>query len=207
MSLRMQKILNLPFVDNSDFYRLCQAYISLLSYWNSIINLVSTHHVDNLLTDLIRQSVEPLATEVIPTRSKVLDVGSGAGFPGLPLKFARPDLKMTLLEPRRKKALFLKRVVQELNLNDVEVVRSRLEDESTRQDWQKAYNLVTTRGTGSASVLFPTMKPLIRPGGACWFYKGIRGRKEARDLSRIFMGPIRLLSIGRNLSVIILQFD
>lgn len=201
----MQKILNLPFVDNEDFYPLCQAYTSLVSHWNTIINLVSPLDVDNLLNNLIVQSVQPLSKEPVPAGARVLDVGSGAGIPGFPLKFARPDIKLTLIESRRKKTLFLNRVVQDLELKDVEVVRSRLEEISTRQDWQAAFDLITTRGTGRAPDLYPLMEPLLRPGGACWFFKGIAGPKEAKELKRLYKDSVEVLEIGKNLSVIILK--
>lgn len=201
----MRKILNLPFVDNSDFHPQCQAYASVVTYWNSKINLVSPRDVDNLLTDLIYQSVKPLENEEIQRGLKVLDVGSGAGIPALPLKFARPDLTLTLLEPRRKKALFLKRAVAELNLMGVEVVRARLEEVNTRRDWQASFDLITTRGTGSASTLFPLMEPLVHRGGSCWFYKGLSASREAKELIQKTPHHVRVLSTDRNLYVIIVK--
>ena len=201
----MQRILNLPFVDNSNFQSLCQAYKSLLSYWNTIINLVSMHDVDNLLNDLILQSIEPLANERVLRGAKVLDIGSGAGLPGLPLKFARPDLKLVLLEPRRKKVLFLKRVISELELENVEVVRARLEEMSGKAEWQEAFDLVTTRGTGSSLSLLPEIRPLVRKGGSCWFFKGIKGPKEAQQLAEIDDNTVRLRAIDKSLYVIVYE--
>ena len=205
MKLDMQKILNLQNVDNSEFSRLCQAYVSLVSYWNSVTNLVSGRDVDNLLKNLILQSVTPLSQEDVPQGARVLDVGSGAGIPALPLKFVRPDFKMTLLEPRRKKTLFLQRVVEELNLAEVEVVRGRLEEVNVKGDWDSAFDLVTTRGTGSATALFPQIKPLIRSGGACWFYKGTAGPREANELKRSGLANVSLMPIDRALYVIIIK--
>lgn len=199
----MQKILNLPFVDNSDFYPLCQAYASFVSYWNSITNVVSGRDVDNLLTNLIYQSVFPLDREKISLGARLLDVGSGAGIPGLPLKFARPDLQVTLLEPRRKKALFLQRAVAELDLKEVDVVCDRLENVTARPDWRAAFDLVVTRATGPAQELFPSMKPLLRSGGRCWFYKGLAGPDEAGKLSRADAKSVRLVPIDRGLYLIV----
>ena len=205
MKLDMQKILNLQNVDNSEFSRLCQAYVSLVSYWNSVTNLVSGRDVDNLLKNLIYQSISPLSQEDVPSGARVLDVGSGAGIPALPLKFVRPDFKMTLLEPRRKKTLFLQRVVEELNLADVELVRGRLEEVNVKGDWDSAFDLVTTRGTGSATALFPQIKPLICSGGACWFYKGTAGPREANELKRSGLANVSLMPIDRALYVIIIK--
>ncbi|TKJ42135.1 16S rRNA (guanine(527)-N(7))-methyltransferase RsmG [candidate division LCP-89 bacterium B3_LCP] len=203
MKLDKHKILNLHYVDNPDFYPQCQAYASLLSYWNTIINLVSDRIVDNLFTDLIVQSIYPLSKQIISLDSHVLDVGTGAGLPGIPLKLARPDLKMILLEPRRKKTLFLKRVIEELELKNIEVVRSRLQDFSQKGDQLQNYDLITTRGTGSSLQLFPNMKHLLKPQGKCWFYKGIKGPKEAREISQQKAVSTELMRIDKNMCVIV----
>lgn len=202
----MQKTLKIPYVDNPQFQLLCQAYKSLVSYWNTVTNIVSGDDVDNLLTDLIRQSVKPLEFVEIPPHARMLDVGSGAGIPALPLKFARPDLKLTLLEPRRKKWLFLRRAVEELGLEEVEVVRSRVEEVVESGDYQAVFDLMTTRGTGSAAELFPKMEPLIRPGGLLWFYKGLKCRKEANQLSRLTRHPVRVQELEEDFGLIIVQF-
>jgi len=202
----MREILKIPFVDNPQFRIKCQAYVSLVSHWNSVINLVSTGDVDNLLAALIRQSVKPLASEEIPPHAGVLDVGSGAGIPALPLKFARPDLKLTLLEPRRKKWLFLKRAVEELELDHVEVVRARLEEVSGWEDWKTSFDLITTRGTGPAPRLFPMLEPLIRPDGMCWFYKGLAGRREVRELARQTRHLLHVQELEKNFNLIVVQF-
>jgi 16S rRNA (guanine527-N7)-methyltransferase len=201
----MLKILNLPYVDNQDFAPLCQAYAKYVSYWNTIINLVSSRDVDNLLSKLIVQSVRPLETQQIKAGSRVLDVGSGAGIPAFPLKFARPDLSITLLEPRRKKMLFLKRVAEELELNSVEVIHARLEEVSTRKDLFEAFDLITTRGTGRALDLFPLMEPLLRPGGTCWFYKGLAGPKEAHELLQVGDVTVEHLQLDKKLSIIVVR--
>ncbi|HEX7342999.1 MAG TPA: 16S rRNA (guanine(527)-N(7))-methyltransferase RsmG [bacterium] len=202
----MLEILKIPNVDNDNFQRLCQAYIDLLSYWNSIINLVSTKDVDKLLTDLVSQSTAPLALMEVPQGAKMLDIGSGAGIPALPLKFARQDLQVTLLEPRRQKSLFLKRVVQELNLADVEVVRDRIEFAGARPEWRGVFDLITTRGTGSASKLLPFIEPLMRPGGAFWAFKGMAGRRELREIQGFGKYRARLLELEKNLSLLVVDF-
>ena len=202
----MQKILNIPNVDNDNFQRLCQAYIALLSHWNSIINLVSTRDVDKLLTDLIRQSVVPLALMEVPPGAKMLDIGSGAGIPALPIKFARQDLQVTLLEPRRKKGLFLRRVTEEMDLTGVEVICDRIEDACDRPDWRGAFDLVTTRGTGPAPRLLPLIEPLMRAGGAFWAFKGVAGKRELREIRAISQRPARLVELEENLSLLVVDF-
>jgi 16S rRNA (guanine527-N7)-methyltransferase len=201
----MRKTLKIANVDNSHFEQQCQAYISLLSYWNSIINIVSTRGVDNLLTDLVSQSLKPLEHLALPQRARILDVGSGAGFPALPLKLARPDLNVTLLEPQRKKWLFLRRVIEELNLEGIEAIRAHLEEASQREDWRAGFDLITTRGVGSTLELFGKMEPLIRPGGSCWFYKGKNARQEAEELAEITRHNVQVIKLESHLALVVVQ--
>ena len=202
----MQKILNISNVDSDKFQRLCQAYIDHLSYWNSIINLISTKDVDKLLTNLIRQSLAPLACLEPPQGAKMLDIGSGSGIPALPIKFARQDLQVKLLEPRRKKSLFLRRVVQELELRDVDVICDRIEGVCDRPDWRGAFDLVTTRGTGSATRLLPLIEPLMRAGGAFWAFKGHAAKRELREIRAISQHPARLIELEKNLGLLVVDF-
>ncbi len=169
-------------------------------------NLISTKPVDNLLTDLIRQSVVPLTLMDVPQHAKMLDIGSGAGLPALPLKFARGDLQVTMLEPRRKKYLFLKRVIEDLGLKGVVAIRSRLEDACQNPAWQGSFDLITTRGTGSAADLFPLLEPLVRPGGMCWFYKGLTAHREQIELAAMTKHTVRLLELEKGLSLLVIQF-
>jgi 16S rRNA (guanine527-N7)-methyltransferase len=170
-----------------------------------MINIVSTRGVDNLLTRLIRQSVEPLSKVEVPVGAVVLDVGSGAGLPGLPLKFARPDLKLTLLEARRKKAAFLRRAVKELDLQDVAVVHGRLEEFCREEKYARSFQLVTTRGTGSAAVLYPLMAPLVAEEGQIWFYKGSNVRRERDALEKVTDNSLNIIKIYGKMSVIVLD--
>jgi 16S rRNA (guanine527-N7)-methyltransferase len=206
MKLNQHKILNLRDVDNSVFLPLCQAYESLVSYWNTIINVVSTGSVDNLLVDLIYESVLPLQTETIPASAKMLDVGSGSGIPAMPLKFARPDLQITLVEARRNKAAFLRRVIDDLDLKEITVYHGRLESISEQEDQTGNYDLITTRGTGSAIKLFPYMEILMKPQGSIWFYKGSKTVKEKKELSKYTVRPVRIQQLTTKLSLIVVDF-
>jgi 16S rRNA (guanine527-N7)-methyltransferase len=201
----MRETLKSPIVDNPSFQQLSRAYKTLVSDWNTRINLVSSRNVHNLLTELIEQSVQPLISQDLPAGSALLDVGSGAGLPAFPLKFARPDISLTLLEPRRMKWLFLRRVIEDLQLSNSEAFRTRLEDLISHPDWQHAYDLVTTRGTGRAADLFPWMEPLVKPGGSLWFYKGPTARRESRELQALTLHPVKMLELGENFNLIVVK--
>jgi len=197
----MHEILNLSAVDNPAFRPLGDAYLKLLKHWNSAIKLVAGANVDNLLIELFNSSVAPLKNLEIPSGAKLLDVGSGAGFPGIPLKLARQDLQLTLLEPRRKKRLFLQRVISELKLTDVRALGGRLEDFAALANERAAYDLITTRGAGSSLKLFPHLRALLQAQGSIWFYKSPTVRREARQLSDAFSCSLEIVHLQENLDL------
>ncbi|MGW5359351.1 16S rRNA (guanine(527)-N(7))-methyltransferase RsmG [Actinopolymorpha pittospori] len=108
----------------------------------------------------------------IAARSTVCDVGSGAGLPGIVVAIARPDLRLTLLEPLLRRAEFLSETVDVLELSNVEVVRSRAEDHSG------AYDVVTARAVAPLSRLARVALGLCRPGGSVLAMKGERAAAE-----------------------------
>ncbi len=198
--------MKIQIVDNSEFESQIQAYQRLVSDWNSITNLISNRSVDNLLTSLIPQSLEPLSAIFVPKDARLLDIGSGAGLPAFPMKFARPDLRVTLLEPNRKKWLFLRHVISELNLESVNAVRSRLEDLRGEVRYQGAFDLITTRGTGSAMRLLADIEPLVAGGGTCCFFKGKTAAAEAEEIARSTNHLVRIHPISRTLHLICVEF-
>jgi 16S rRNA (guanine527-N7)-methyltransferase len=202
----VRKTLKIPIVDNSEFESRIQAYHQLVSNWNSITNLISTRAVDNLLTSLIPQSLAPLKAISVPKNARVLDVGSGAGLPGLPMKFARPDLRVTLLEPNRKKWLFLRSVISELKLEGVDALRGRVEDLRKEARYQAAFDLITARGTGSAMKLLTDMTPLVAEGGICCFYKGKTANAEAEEIARSTNHLIQIHPISKTLQLLCVEF-
>jgi 16S rRNA (guanine527-N7)-methyltransferase len=111
----------------------------------------------------------------IASCSRVCDVGSGAGLPGLVLALARPDLQVTLLEPLLRRATFLQEAVELLQLTDVEVVRSRAEDLRGR-----SFDVVTARAVAPMSRLAGWTLPLCRPGG---LLLALKGRSAAAELA------------------------
>lgn len=102
----------------------------------------------------------------IPENAKTLvDVGSGAGFPGIPLAIARPDLQVTLIESVGKKAKFLEYIVETLKLKNVEVVTARGEDVGKHPDYEAKFDVGTARAVAKLDKLVPFVLPLIKRGG------------------------------------------
>ena len=134
--------------------------------------LIGPREVDRLWDRHIVNSA--VVEECIPPGASVIDVGSGAGLPGIPLAIVRPDLQVTLLEPLLRRSVFLEEVVAELGLGDrVAVVRGRAEDGVV-----SAADVVTARAVAPLERLIGWCWPLVRPGGSLVALKGERAAEE-----------------------------
>jgi 16S rRNA (guanine527-N7)-methyltransferase len=122
-------------------------------------------------------SLAPPALALLEDGASVIDIGSGAGFPGLPLAIAREDLLITLLDSNNKKARFLETVVSSLGLKNVHVVAARAEDYA-RGEKREAFNVALARALAPMNVLMEYMLPFVRPGGRALAWKGPAAAEE-----------------------------
>ena len=113
--------------------------------------------------------------------SPALDIGSGAGFPGLPIKIARPDLRLTLLESNEKKAAFMERAIAELSLDGASVVSARAEAAGRLPEHRAAYALVLARAVAPLRVLAELALPFLAIGGVLAAPKGSAAPREVRE--------------------------
>lgn len=114
----------LPYDDRAA--RRFATYVELLEQFNAKMNLIGPFDRPEIVRQLLIDSVAPAA--LVPPHGRVLDIGTGAGLPGIPLKILYPDVPITLVEPRKKRSMFQKIVKTRLHLDDVEIVRERIED-------------------------------------------------------------------------------
>ena len=136
-------------------------YLELLKKWNQTIPLTSIENDTEIVARHFGESIFP--GSLLPmSRGRLADVGSGAGFPGLPLKIAFPELQVTLLEPNLKKCAFLREVQSILGLSNVEVVRSRYEDLHAAPG---SFDFVCSRALGGYKRLLFWCKGPLKPGG------------------------------------------
>ncbi len=143
-----------------------ETYYSELQQWNSRINLTSIsgreetyikHFLDSLtLLPVLRD---------LPPGGSLLDIGSGAGFPGLPLKIISSDIKLTLLEATAKKVRFLEHIVRVLSLTGVEVIHGRAEELARLNPRREGYDVVTARALAALPALAELALPMCRSGG------------------------------------------
>jgi 16S rRNA (guanine527-N7)-methyltransferase len=167
-----------PFLDLSfaQKEKLAQ-YLRLLLEWNQRINLISPNDEDRIAERHILESLAVLSVWNFPKDCSVLDLGSGGGFPGIPLKIIRPDLAMTLLESRQKKTLFLNTVVRELKIENCRVVNARAEELS-----EEKYSIVIARAVADLKTLWEWSRPLLISSGVLLAMKGGELNDELRAL-------------------------
>jgi 16S rRNA (guanine527-N7)-methyltransferase len=140
-------------------------YRDLIVTWSGRMNLVSRSDIPHILTNHILDSLGPVA--MIPSGSRVIDIGSGAGLPGIPLAIARDDITVSLLESIHKKALFLRTAQGELGLEKLAVLEERLE--MTERD--RSFDIATVRALPRLENLIDKVQALIRPGGMIIYYE------------------------------------
>ena len=167
------------------------AYAALLRSWNESMNLVSKGSLAKIETRHILDSLTAALVLGGAPSGKVIDVGSGAGFPGLPLKIVYPGIGLTLVEATQKKARFLEAVVDALGLDGAAVVTERAERLGQDPAYREGFDVVVARALAPLPVLAELTLPLCRRGGMVVAYKspGVEGEvAEARRAIRFLGG-------------------
>lgn len=149
-----------------------EAYLALLREWNQKINLVSRRDVENLVENHLWPSVMALQVANIPENSWLLDVGSGGGFPAIPLKILRPDVQVLMAESIRKKAMFLRTAIADLELESISVVNNRVENITQTFEFRKKFDIITARAVAPVPTLIQWTQPLLNQNGFWLLWKG-----------------------------------
>ena len=159
--------------DNPERAAAFNRYAEMLRERNEKINLTAITESEEVKVKHFLDSCS--AAELLPGGASVLDIGSGAGFPGLPLKIVRPDLTVTLLDSVNKKVAFVSDVVAELKLSGVTAVHARIEDFPHKGE----YDAVVSRAVAELSTLAEYALPFVKIGGAFIAYKSEKAESEA----------------------------
>jgi len=169
-------------------------FMKIMLEWNEKVNLTAITEEREVVIKHFLDSVTCLSTGYIKNGMAVIDVGTGAGFPGVPLKILKDDLKMTLLDSLNKRIIYLNDVAKKLNLRNINIVHSRAEEAGSSKDHREAYDIVLSRAVAAMNVLCEYCLPLAKVGGFFLCQKGpdIKDEmKEADSAIKILGGKVR----------------
>ena len=148
-----------------------EAFHAILDEYNAKMDLTAVLDEDERVDRHDLDSAAPLATELLVPQAKVIDVGTGAGFPGMPLLILRPDLEMTFLDALNKRILFLEDALKRLGLTAT-TLHARAEDAARMADHREMYDAAVSRAVASSNTLMELTLPFVRTGGVSISWKG-----------------------------------
>jgi 16S rRNA (guanine527-N7)-methyltransferase len=190
-----------------------ETYRRMIRQWNRLADLVSPGDLNRLVSRHFLDALSLLRVVMPLPRARVLDVGSGGGFPGLPVKICCPGIDLTLLEPREKPLFFLRDVVTALSLEEVLLVRERAQDLHRDRRPAEGYDVVLARALAPLERLVRICFPLVRPDGLLVAYKGSRAPEEMLRAREAIQGvdgqsvavPVRVPGLSDGRFLIFLQ--
>lgn len=168
-------------------------YTELVLRKNQVMNLTAITEPEAFFVKHILDSLSILPKlDRLQTQAKaplrVLDVGSGAGFPGIPVKIMRPEWRMVLLDSLRKRTLFLDEVIQDLELSSISTLHSRAEDAGRQKNLRETFDVVTARAVASLPVLLELCLPFVKTGGHFLAMKGEADELDAASKALSILG-------------------
>ena len=165
-----------------------EKYREILLFYNDKFNITTITQKEEVYVKHFLDSV--LCKDLFMDNSKVIEIGSGGGFPSIPLKIVRDDLHFTLVESTGKKCIFLKEVVKELNLKNVEVLNGRAEDFGKDKKYREKFDHVTARAVARLNTLCEYCMPFVKVNGSFIALKGNAEEeiKEAQNAVNVLGG-------------------
>lgn len=153
-------------------YQRFMKYKDLIQEWNKKINLTAIDEDEEIIKKHFIDSMKVCKFDKVTLFGKILDVGTGGGFPGIPLKIINPTSKITLLDSLNKRIKFLNEVIKELNLKDIDAIHGRAEDFARQGEYREQFDGVVSRAVANMTVLSEFCLPYVKVGGYFVALKG-----------------------------------
>lgn len=157
-------------------------YYELLIEWNGFMNLTAITEFDDVMKKHFADSLSIVKafSEIRTEKLKVIDIGTGAGFPGIPLKIVFPQIELTLLDSLQKRLKFLQEVIEQLELGEVELIHGRAEDFCKPSMKREQYDLCVSRAVANLATLSELCLPYVKVGGKFIPYKSEKAEEEVK---------------------------
>ena len=157
-------------------------YMNLLIEWNEKMNLTAIIEPSEIILKHFIDSITILKD--IKDGSTVVDVGTGAGFPGIPLSIMNPTLKITLVDSLNKRLIFLQEVIKELNLKNVELIHARTEEFGRNKKYREKFDIATSRAVANLATLSEYLLPLVKINGQAISMKAGNASQEIEEAQK-----------------------
>lgn len=154
-------------------------YMNLLLDWNNKINLTAITKEEDIILKHFIDSIS--INEYLKEKNKIIDIGTGAGFPGIPLKIINPNMEFILVDSLNKRINFLEEVAKELCLEKMQLIHSRVEDLAKNMNYREKADVVVSRAVANLRVLVEYMLPFVKKEGICICMKGPNIEEEIEE--------------------------
>ena len=156
--------------------------MGLLIQWNEKLNLTAITEPEEIVLKHFIDSLTIL--DEIGEKDKIVDVGTGAGFPGIPLSIMLPETKITLVDSLNKRLIFLQEVINQLDLKNVELVHARAEEFGQNKKYRESFDIATSRAVANLSTLSEYLIPLVKLDGKCISMKASNAEEEINQAKK-----------------------
>lgn len=174
-----KKMNSFGYVLNEEQKKLFFEYMMMLLDWNKKINLTAITEPEDIIVKHFIDSISIL--EYVDDSKSIVDIGTGAGFPGIPLKIMNKSISVTLVDSLNKRVNFLNEVIQTLELKEIKAVHGRAEEFGKNTNYREKYEVAVSRAVARLNILTEYLLPTVKVGGRCICMKGPNAEEEIEE--------------------------
>ncbi len=184
MDILVRGISELQMDIDSDKLEKFKTYKSLLKEWNEKINITAIKDDEEIDIKHFLDSLTVFKTGKITEGKRIIDIGTGGGFPGVPIKIIEDSVEVVLLDSLNKRLKFLDEVIKELGLQDIRTMHERAEDLGNKNEYREKFDIAVSRAVASLNILAEYCLPFVKPNGYFIAMKGSDSNEEIRDAEK-----------------------